>query len=139
MNKKILVNRIQCDSCGDIITSYTVHDFKHCKCGKVFVDGGTEYLHRSANVYPSTYTELDVYSTDSFEKIRETFARGGRGKNGDEPLTYVLLKDMSNSWIDATIDYITKLYESPSWFVENVYLKELEYRKEHSIFIKDSE
>lgn len=139
MDKKILVNRIQCDWCGDVITSYTVHDFKFCKCGKVFVDGGTDYLHRSLNSYPSTYTELDIFSTDSFDKIRENFQRGGRGKDGKSELTYVALKDMSNSWIEATIEYIEKLYKSPNRFVENIYKKELEYRKEHSIFIKDSE
>ena len=43
---KIIKNAIQCKHCGEIIESRNVHDFKTCKCGKVFVDGGHEYLRR---------------------------------------------------------------------------------------------
>lgn len=35
--------KIKCKSCGDIIESKRCHDFKECKCGKIFVDGGNEY------------------------------------------------------------------------------------------------
>ena len=45
--KRIIRNAIQCKHCGEIIESKSVHDFKTCKCGKVFVDGGHEYLRRS--------------------------------------------------------------------------------------------
>lgn len=44
--KRIIRNAIQCKHCGEIIESRNVHDFKTCKCGKVFVDGGHEYLRR---------------------------------------------------------------------------------------------
>ncbi len=44
--KRIIRNAIQCKHCGEIIESKSVHDFKTCKCGKVFVDGGHEYLRR---------------------------------------------------------------------------------------------
>lgn len=37
-------NRIKCKHCDDIIESFSVYDFKYCKCGKVFVDGGRKYL-----------------------------------------------------------------------------------------------
>ena len=43
MTGKLIRNRIRCKSCDDIIESGHVHDFKYCKCGKVFVDGGKEY------------------------------------------------------------------------------------------------
>jgi len=36
----------QCKLCGDIIESTHVYDFKFCKCGAIFVDGGKEYLRR---------------------------------------------------------------------------------------------
>ena len=39
----IWMNRIQCLKCKDIITSNNRHDFKYCKCGAVFVDGGSWY------------------------------------------------------------------------------------------------
>lgn len=44
----ILHNRIQCKKCGDIIESEYTHDFKFCSCGAVAVDGGHEYMKRSA-------------------------------------------------------------------------------------------
>lgn len=137
MKRRILVNRIKCNSCGDIITSRTRHDYIACKCGKVFTDGGNDYLHRSRDGYNS----LDVYSDAPFELIRESFERGGRGKDGKSPLTFVPLKDMSNSWIEATIDYLSKINsnENYDYFIIEIYGKELNYRKAKNIFIKDSD
>jgi hypothetical protein len=43
---KITLNQIQCNHCQDIITSEYRHDFKWCKCGRVAVDGGKDYLKR---------------------------------------------------------------------------------------------
>ena len=51
-NQKIIYNRIRCKHCGDVIESYSVHDFKFCSCGSVAVDGGHEYLSRSFKVSP---------------------------------------------------------------------------------------
>ena len=42
----IIHNRIRCKKCGEIIESFTVHDFKWCSCGSVAVDGGKDYLRR---------------------------------------------------------------------------------------------
>lgn len=44
--RKILVNKIRCKKCGDIIESKSVHAFKFCKCEAVAVDGGHDYLRR---------------------------------------------------------------------------------------------
>ena len=46
MNKEIIVNRIKCKKCGDIIESKHRHDFKWCKCNSIAVDGGKDYLKR---------------------------------------------------------------------------------------------
>ena len=43
---KIIVNKIKCKKCGDVIESKSVHDFKYCRCGAVAVDGGHDYLRR---------------------------------------------------------------------------------------------
>lgn len=40
---KLMRNRIQCLLCEDIIESTYRHDFKYCKCGVTFVDGGLSY------------------------------------------------------------------------------------------------
>lgn len=60
---KIIKNVIRCKSCGCVIESKHTHDFKNCKCGKVAVDGGHEYLKRChpTNGSPETfYEELSV-------------------------------------------------------------------------------
>lgn len=46
---KIIMNKIRCKKCGDVIESISVHDFKTCKCGAVSVDGGHYYLKRCGN------------------------------------------------------------------------------------------
>ena len=43
MVKKSIKNAFKCLYCNDIIESKHKHDFKWCKCGTVFVDGGLTY------------------------------------------------------------------------------------------------
>lgn len=40
----IFRNAAECRLCGDTIESVHRHDFKYCKCGEIFVDGGKEYI-----------------------------------------------------------------------------------------------
>lgn len=47
--EKIIINKIRCKKCGDVIESTYRHDFKFCKCGAVAVDGGKDYLRRCGN------------------------------------------------------------------------------------------
>ena len=49
-DKKILVNKIQCKKCNDIIESKDVHDFKWCAYKSIAVDSGLEYLRRVENL-----------------------------------------------------------------------------------------
>lgn len=58
----IISNKIRCKHCNDIIESKTVHDFKQCKCGSVFVDGGKQYLRRGFPAFPKEehYEELST-------------------------------------------------------------------------------
>ena len=60
----IKINKIQCNHCGDIIVSKNVHDYVRCGCGKVAVDGGTEYLSRSYTNDLTDYTELSEYDAE---------------------------------------------------------------------------
>ena len=59
--EKILVNRIRCNRCGDVITSEHRNALKWCKCGSVAVDGGTDYLRRFTGDTSSSFTELSEY------------------------------------------------------------------------------
>lgn len=56
--QKILVNKIKCNKCGDIIESIHRHDFKHCQCGAVAVDGGNSYLRRCFTNSTDDFTDL---------------------------------------------------------------------------------
>lgn len=72
--EKILVNKIRCKSCGDIIESTNVHDFKFCSCGKVAVDGGHEYLRRCFKDSPQDYedlSEVTEISNEDYEREQE--------------------------------------------------------------------
>ena len=42
----IVRNSGRCKRCGDEIESKSVHDFRQCLCGAIFVDGGHNYLRR---------------------------------------------------------------------------------------------
>ena len=72
---KVIVNKIRCKKCGDIIESTHRHDFKICKCGAVAVDGGHDYLRRSGDL--DGYDELSVT-----EKLDIDFNSVRRKKNG---------------------------------------------------------
>lgn len=47
--EKIIVNKIKCKLCGDVIESTHHYDFKACLCRSVYVDGGHDYLRRVGN------------------------------------------------------------------------------------------
>ena len=65
--RKIIENKIKCSFCGDIIESVHRHDYKECKCGKVSVDGGKDYLRRS---FPSGYQPEESYTDlSTFEEV----------------------------------------------------------------------
>lgn len=57
--RKIIHNVIRCNCCGDEIESTYRHNFVTCRCGKVSVDGGHDYLRRCFGS-PDDYTDLSV-------------------------------------------------------------------------------
>ena len=65
MNRaKIVKNCIKCKSCGDVIESYSRHDFKYCSCHRVAVDGGLDYLRRCFTEGQGDYEELSIVEND---------------------------------------------------------------------------
>ena len=66
--RRIIRNAARCRICGDVIESTSVHDFKRCKCGAVFVDGGHEYLRRGFKNSPDDFEDLSEFEgTDDEE------------------------------------------------------------------------
>lgn len=68
MRRRVIINAIQCNRCGVIIESTYRHDFRTCGCGRVFVDGGHDYLRRGFTDSPEDYSELSVTAEDREEK-----------------------------------------------------------------------
>ena len=126
---KLLANRIKTPD-GTILESVHRHDYKTYidKNGlEYMVDGGLEYLRR--NVQDSApATEMSVYNTDPHETIREAFKWGTRGKDGKQPLTYILLKDLATDHIEAILETQTHITEE----IRQVFIDELEHRNGHS-------
>jgi len=73
MRKKLVRNRIRCNHCGDEIESKNRHDYVRCSCGKVFVDGGTDYIRRGYTISRDDFTELS-----EFEEVQEQSERKGQ-------------------------------------------------------------
>ena len=46
----ILLNMGRCKLCGDVLVSLSLHDFKSCKCGKSFLDGGNDYIRAGGDM-----------------------------------------------------------------------------------------
>jgi hypothetical protein len=97
----------------------------------------------STSILPLLYKENNVYDTDDWDVIRDRFKRGGRGVKGDEPLTYVKLKDMNDAWLQATIEYICGSSIPPDYLINKesqdyspmfcLYVKEQMYREDNNI------
>ncbi len=115
----ILRNSGICPDCNEEIVSRFRHDFVKCKCGESFVDGGLSYLRRNRDLL-----DTSISTHGSFFTIREGFEWGTYGKNGDEELHYIKLKDISDNHLDnilklELLDHIKELFE-----------KEKEYRRD---------
>ncbi len=138
MEKKLILNRIKTPD-GTILTSHHRHDYVTYldKNGlEYMIDGGLDYQRYTVHE-DAPFENLAVYSDESFEIIRQSFHRGGRGKDGRQPLTWVPMDKMSDSWLQACIDYNEENGSGKS-FASEMYRKEIEYRKLNNISINDS-
>lgn len=59
----IIQNEVKCLDCGDQIYSAHRHDYKKCKCGKVGVDGGLEYIRRTYSD-DANFKDLSILITE---------------------------------------------------------------------------
>lgn len=133
---KLIANMIQTPD-GTILRSYHRHDcvFHKDKNGlEYMVDGGNDYQRVIVHA-EQPHKDLSIYSDAPFETVREYYCRGGRGKDGTQPLTWVPMSKMSDEWLKACIVYNEE--RSLVGFANQMYTKELEYRKEHNITIAD--
>jgi hypothetical protein len=95
---------------GTVLQSFHRHDYKEYKDanGETYmVDGGLDYLRRNITKTPAT--EISVTDESDFDLIREQFQWGTRGKDGLQPLTWVALRDLDTSHIEAILETQTQL------------------------------
>ena len=136
-DKRIILNQIKTPD-GTILKSMHRHDYvTHTDANglEYMVDGGSEYLRRTVHE-SAPYEELTIYEDSPYEVIRENFHRGGRGKDGRQPLTWVPIAKMSDAWLKACIEYNEDRNMGDS-FSNTLYSAELDYRAQNGIFIED--
>ena len=103
MTDKILLNRIRTPD-GPLLTSYHRHDYRtHMdKNGKEYmVDGGTDYLRRSAHGDEECRS---VMLSSSHNENAKAAHWGTFGKHGDQPRHYVSVRDMTNEHLKAVLE-----------------------------------
>lgn len=118
---------------GTILESLHVHDYVTYvdENGEEYmVDGGLDYLRR--NITKEKFEELSVYDDEPHSLIRDGLHWGTYGKNGDQPLKYKPIKDLTDNHITALLEYS----HFPKWRL--VHLEnEVKYRKENNLKIEE--
>jgi len=110
---------------GTLLESLHRHDYKTHKDanGETYmIDGGTDYARRSVNKEPAE--DLSLHSSMEHNLLRAKLVWGTYGIAGDQPLTYISLKDMDTAHIEAVLDL--NIGEGRA----SVYRNELKFRKE---------
>lgn len=121
---KLIKNSIETPD-GTVLYSRSVHDYQsHIDENgkKYFTDGGLEYVRCSAH---GDEIHHCVWDDESFDKVREALEWGTYGVDGNEPLRYIRLCDMSTDHIQAVLDTVTNIV--PQY--KRAMRLELEYRE----------
>jgi hypothetical protein len=124
MSPNIIANGLTTPD-GTTLYSLHRHDFKgHTDANGefYFIDGGFDYVRTSYNKIPAAMHT--IFDTDAHELIRQHFHWGTYGKDGNQPLTQVLLKDMETSHIKAILATQSHIPE----FIRKIFNDELVFR-----------
>ena len=121
--KQIVYNSVKCLECNKVLVSRHRHDYVTCGCpNDAMADGGNDYGRYGAMCMDKIKTNY-IYADDDFEIVREYATRGSRGPNGDQPLSYIAIRDMDDEYLEAVLDY-----GGADWHL-NLIKKEIEYRR----------
>ena len=134
-DRNIVHNAIQTPD-GTIIESRHRHnyvEYTDANGNHYSVDGGMDYLRRGYTV--QDYTELSRYEDEDIEVLRKVITRGGRGKDGKQPLTFVPICEMNDEWLQAAIDYNVD-YGMGHSVMNRLYKREQEYRTQNNIIVE---
>ena len=115
---------------GTVLQSRHRHDYvTHTDAnGKTYMlDGGLAYVRCSAN---GDEEHLIVTLEDTHEVIREACDWGTYGINGDQPLAYIKLCDMTTDHIEAVLKNVPSINAG----IKIAFETELEFRSNMSEF-----
>ena len=119
---------------GTIIESNSRYDYvthKDVNGNEYMIDGGLDYVRSSAN---GDEEHLSVTLEDPHDKVREYCTWGTYGPNGDQPLTYKKLCDMSDNHINAVLENVSRIRPSIKTDMRN----ELKYRNAVGVLVVES-
>ena len=135
MEIQIILNRVQCKSCGEVLTSYNRHDYKTCGCeNETMVDGGNDYQRYGGKDLSLVDSSSTIYLSDDHMMNRSAAHWGNRGKDGRDPLSYKSIEEMSN---DHIINILLDMRGKIAPWMERIMDEEIEYRKTNNITIDD--
>lgn len=133
--EQIILNRVQCRECGEVLTSYHRHDYKTCSCtNETMVDGGNEYQRYGGLNLDLVDISLTVYLSEDHMINRSAAHWGNRGKDGRSPLSYKSIADMSNQHI---INILLDMEGRIAPWMEDIMKTERMYRITNNITIDD--
>lgn len=123
---KIVRNQIKTPD-GTIIRSRNRHDYVEyidSISGETYmVDGGISYLKRTINDHKAEI--MDIFYEDGHKACRVVDIWGTYGINGDEPLSYISVSEMSDSHMSNILANVENINET----IKKIILDEIEYRK----------
>lgn len=132
---QIIANQVRTPD-GTLLRSNSRNDFQeHVDANGeyYFVDGGRDYLRRSINTIPAD--DCTVTLESPWQDIRENFRWGSYGKGGNQPLKWLVLKDMTSDHIEAILETQKHI---PEWMREMIFKRELQYRSHNDLHIRES-
>lgn len=133
--EQIILNRVQCKACNEILTSYYGHDYKTCSCpNETMIDGGTNYQRYGGVNLTLVDTSLTVYLSEDHLVNRDAAHWGNRGKDGRSPISYKSVAEMSN---DHIANIIKDMSGKMAPWMENILMDEFQYRITNNINILD--
>ena len=125
--RQLVYNAVTCLDCLSTIVSHHRHDYKLCGCkNEAMVDGGTDYVRYGGKNLKKVVHHA-VYADDNFEIVRQYATRGSRGKDGQQPLTYISIRDMDDDYLQAVLDY-----GGAEWHLDLI-RKEIKYREDEKM------
>ena len=135
MEIQIILNRVQCKSCGEVLTSYNRHDYKTCGCeNETMVDGGTDYQRYGGKDLSLVDSSSTIYLSDDHMMNRSAAHWGNRGKDGKSSLSYKSIADMSN---DHIINILLDMGGRIAPWMERIMDDEILHRITNNITIND--